>query len=404
MTGHIRHTTIATAGAFDEAFDASVVKKSATMDTAATERTSRLVSEILAADCHAVPVGVPVSVCASEDTCADTSYEQQRAPRSITGRCSDIEEKYHVDPRVLGTGHHGSVRECRSRATGRRYAVKSINKNDPAIKPGGLAREIALLQEMQHESIVQLVDVFEDTRYVHIVTNLCEGGELFDRIVSRSSNSDNGATCFAEAEAARILHQIIQAVSYMHRSGVVHRDVKPENILFETKDEDSPIQIIDFGLARRHYGGEPPMSTILGTPYYIAPEVLKKRYGKECDLWSVGVIAYILMVGYPPFNGASNEEIHRSVLGGRYRFHSEDWKDISPEARDFVKRLLQKDPRKRMTAEEALCHPWLVRHNAEALLESPEIVPVGASSSRRRSKILAGRLARRKARKVMFGV
>jgi serine/threonine protein kinase len=220
-----------------------------------------------------------------------------------------------------------------------------------------------LLREMKHDSVVRLVDVFEDAEYVHLVTDLFTGGELFDRIVQKS-NEENGAACFAEDEAARVLHQVLRAVSYMHRRGIVHRDIKPENIMFESKEEGSPIKIIDFGLARKHHGryGEPPMSTVVGTPYYIAPDVLRKKYDNSCDLWSVGVIAYILLCGYPPFNGGNNEETHAAVLRGRYRFPAREWRGTSPEARDFVRGLLQMNASKRMTVEQALEHPWMRRH------------------------------------------
>lgn len=299
-----------------------------------------------------MPLVTPISPCSSD---AST------ATMSVTGQYRNIEYSYHVDTKVLGTGHHGSVRQCINRTNGQKYAVKSIRKNDPAVKPGGLAREIMLLKEMKHQSIIQLVDVFEDAEYIHLVTDLCEGGELFDKIVEKSS-ADNGVPCFEEHEAASIMLQILNAVSYMHNRGIVHRDIKPENILFDSKDTDSPIKLIDLGLARKHYGIEPPMTTVVGTPYYIAPDVLKKSYDKSCDLWSVGVIAYILLCGYPPMNGANNSEVYEAVRRGRYRFPSSEWVHTSRESRDFIRKLLQKDPSKRMTAEEALNHPWILKH------------------------------------------
>jgi len=398
---------------FDELFPES--KSPATMDGVTTRSSApRSVSpacgqEQATADCHAIPVATPVSPCTSEESDASTI-----AAISITGKFSDIEEKYYVDSRVLGTGHHGSVRECTDRTTGHRYAVKTICKNDPAVKAGGLVREIKLLREMKHHSIIRLVDVIEDAEFLHLVTDLCKGGELFDKIVEKSS-SDNGVPCFEEDEAARILYQILTTVSYMHKKFVTHRDIKPENILFETKGEDSSIKIIDFGLARKHYEslGEPPMNNIVGTPYYIAPEVLRKKYDNSCDLWSVGVIAYILLCGYPPFNGKDKNEIHRSILKGRYCFPSQDWKGTSREARNFIRLLLQIDPSKRMTLTEALEHPWIVKHTRvdaslietrlEDKLNTDEAVVKGVRMPRR-GAMVCGRIARRKYRKAVFGI
>lgn len=308
----------------------------------------------------APPVLVPVSPCASEE------YSAYSSAASITGNFGNIEHRYRIDPLVLGTGYHGLVRGCIERATGERFAVKTLRKTDPAEDPNGaavVAREIMLLREMKHRSIVRLVDVFEDANYVHLVTELCKGGELFDKIVEKSSDRYNGGPCFTEDDAARIVYQILTAVLYMDDHNIVHRDIKPENILFETKDDDSPVKIIDFGLARKHHESiwEPPMSTIVGTPYYIAPDVLRESYDKACDLWSVGVVAYILLCGYPPFNGADNGEVHDAIRRGRYRFPAAEWSGRSRESRDFIRRLLQKDPRKRMTVGQALSHPWLVK-------------------------------------------
>lgn len=304
-----------------------------------------------------MPDIAPLSPCFSEESSSSSTPAM-----SITGRYSNIEYMYHVDARVIGSGHHGSVRECIHRATGMRYAVKSIHKQASDIGATGLTREIMLLQEMKHRGFVQLADVHEDEEYVHLVTELCRGGELFDRIMQKASNRNNGSPCFTEAEAARIMFQLLHAVAYMHENDVAHRDIKPENILFETTDEDSPIRIIDFGLSRKHYDCEPPMNNVVGTPYYIAPEVLKKNYTKSADLWSVGVIAYILLCGYPPFNGEDNNAVYDAVRRGRYSFPSAEWSGTSRESRHFIRCLLQKDPQKRMSAMQALKHPWIVKH------------------------------------------
>ena len=284
---------------------------------------------------------------------------------------------------MLGTGHHGSVRRCQDRRTGKRYAVKSIQKSQRSVKPAGLRREISLLHEMRHDGIIGLRDAFEDAEYLHIVTELCEGGELFDQIVERATD-ESSPGCFDEAEASRVLFQILNAVQYLHDRDIVHRDLKPENILFDAKDGTS-VKLIDFGLARRHDDQlDGPMRTVVGTPYYIAPEVLGKRYDRACDLWSVGVIAYILLAGYPPFNGNSNAETHRAVSRGKYRFSREDWKHTTSESRDFVRRLLQIDPARRMTVEEALAHPWIIRHNHGPMVFVDEMnsVEVGLDQSK----------------------
>jgi len=290
----------------------------------------------------------------------DRGFASSLNIKSITGKHCDIEQRYHIETRILGAGLHGSVREGIDRVTGEHHAIKSIRKRDnPHVKPSGIVREIALLSEMKHDNIIHLKDVFEDDEYVHIVTNLCTGGELFDKIIQYGDDS-----CFIEEnKAARIIFQVLNAVAYMHAKKIVNRDIKPENILFETTDEDSTVKIIDFGLSRKHnVNSEKPMTAFVGTPYYIAPEVLKKKYTKSCDLWSIGVIAYALLCGYPPFNGPDNDAVLDAVRRGRYVFASHDWLCRSRESRDFIRHLLQKDPRKRLTAVQAMNHPWIRMH------------------------------------------
>lgn len=360
-------TSVATEDYGDSAFDGPTASRS--VHSAPYDET---------AACCAVPTAAPVSPISSPDVDAmstTSSTPPSPPPVCITGKFSNIEHKYHIDPKVLGTGHHGSVRRCIERTTRQRYAVKSIRKSDPAVKIGGLHREIMLLDQMKHASIIQLRDVFEDEEYLHLVTELCEGGELFDKIVGRASRNkmDGEPSCFSEEEAARVLYEILMAVKYMHRHGIVHRDLKPENILFTSKEEGSPVKIIDFGLAR-HFDKrqDVSMSTVVGTPYYIAPETLRKDYDESCDLWSVGIIAYILLCGYPPFNGADNAAVYAAVRRGTYYFPSSDWRHVSVEARDFIRRLLQVNVSKRMTVDQALRHPWMARHSASTKAERRE--------------------------------
>lgn len=366
---------------------------SASIDTAAADADGPTTSRVLSADCYAMPTATPVSPISSPQSAeltidADVMSATSSAPPSpppicITGKFANIEHKYHIDPKVLGTGHHGSVRRCIDRTTRQRYAVKSIRKSDPAVKIGGLHREIMLLDQMKHSSIIQLRDVFEDEEYLHLVTELCEGGELFDKIVDRASRSKKAGepSCFSEEEAARVLREILVTVQYMHQHGIVHRDIKPENILFTSKEEGSPIKIIDFGLARQfNKSQDESMRTVVGTPYYIAPEVLQKDYDESCDLWSVGIIAYILLCGYPPFNGADNSAVYAAVRRGAYYFPSSEWRHVSYEARDFIRRLLQVDVSKRMTIDQAIRHPWMVRHAASVKVEQREEMESSSAS------------------------
>lgn len=182
------------------------------------------------------------------------------------------------------------------------------------------------------------------------VIRLCNGGELFERIASEQY--------FSERDAANVIKQVLSAINYCHSRNIVHRDLKPENILLD-KDGDTPkVTIIDFGTSGV-FEDNKKMSQKFGTPYYIAPEVLKKSYDQKCDLWSCGVILYILLVGYPPFNGQSDEQIIQAVLSGRYTLMEPEWEEVSDEAKDLVIKLLEYNPAKRITALEALNHSWI---------------------------------------------
>ena len=276
----------------------------------------------------------------------------------VTGQYSDIFQYYQVCPQVIGTGNYGAVRECIQLATGERFAVKSIDKSKIG-RLDHLQREVELLRMMNHKSIMRMVDVFEDEDHVHIVTDMYSGGELFDRIVERTTSTG----CLDEFEAARIIKSVLEAVLYLHKNGCVHRDIKPENLLFETKDEGSAIKLIDFGLSRLHNEArDAPMRNAVGTAYYMSPECIEGRYNKSTDIWSIGVITYILLAGYPPFNGSNDAEIYNATRRGNLIFERKVWGGLSHMSRDFVRRLLCKDTSLRSTAEEALQHPWILSH------------------------------------------
>ncbi|KAJ6378608.1 hypothetical protein OIU78_028777 [Salix suchowensis] len=225
-----------------------------------------------------------------------------------------------------------------------------------AIAIEDVRREVNILRALTgHNNLVRFYDAYEDHDNVYIVMELCEGGELLDRILARGGK-------YTEDDAKAVMIQILNVVAFCHLQGVVHRDLKPENFLFTSKDEDSQLKAIDFGLSDFVKPDE-RLNDIVGSAYYVAPEVLHRSYGTEADVWSIGVIAYILLCGSRPFWARTESGIFRSVLKAGPSFDETPWPSLSPEAKDFVKRLLNKDPRKRLTAAQALSHPWIKNSN-----------------------------------------
>ena len=210
-----------------------------------------------------------------------------------------------------------------------------------------------------------MINCYEDIDYVHIITERYNGGDLFERInncTSTSSSMNNDEGCFEEHVAARIIKSLLEAVDYLHENDICHRDIKPENILFDN-DGSSNIKLIDFGFARHHTANDPPMTSRIGTSYFVSPDILKCQYNKSsCDVWAVGIIAYILLCGLPPFNGGTDEEIFEDIKLGYLLFLPvAAWVDKSNDAKDFIECLLKKDIRQRVcSAKEALMHPWIV--------------------------------------------
>ncbi|KAL1082466.1 hypothetical protein V6Z11_D09G135000 [Gossypium hirsutum] len=221
-----------------------------------------------------------------------------------------------------------------------------------AIAIEDVRREVKILRALTgHKNLVQFYDAYEDDENVYIVMELCKGGELLDRILSRGGK-------YPEEDAKAVMVQILSVVAFCHLQGVVHRDLKPENFLFTTKDEGSPLKAIDFGLSD-YVKPDERLNDIVGSAYYVAPEVLHRSYGTEADMWSIGVIAYILLCGSRPFWARTESGIFRAVLKADPSFDEAPWPSLSPDSIDFVKRLLNKDYRKRLTAAQALSHPWL---------------------------------------------
>ncbi|EEF47932.1 calcium-dependent protein kinase 1 [Ricinus communis] len=253
----------------------------------------------------------------------------------------------------LGQGQFGTTFLCVEKATGKEYACKSIAKRklltDEDVED--VRREIQIMHHLAgHPNVISIKGAYEDAIAVHVVMELCAGGELFDRIIQRGH--------YSERQAAELTRTIVGVVEACHSLGVMHRDLKPENFLFVNQKEDSLLKTIDFGLSIFFKPGE-KFNDVVGSPYYVAPEVLRKRYGPEADVWSAGVIVYILLSGVPPFWAETEQGIFEHVLHGDLDFSSDPWPSISEGAKDLVKRMLLRDPRRRLTAHEVLCHPWV---------------------------------------------
>ncbi|KAG1972135.1 calcium/calmodulin-dependent protein kinase type 1B isoform c [Pimephales promelas] len=260
----------------------------------------------------------------------------------------DINAVYELKEK-LGEGSFSEVRVAQHRCTQKLVAVKCIRKRALKGKESMLENEIAVLRRINHENIVSLEETFETPTKLYLVMTLLTGGELLDRILERGS--------YTEKDASRVISQVLQAVKYLHQLGVVHRDLKPENLLYETPLEDSKIVISDFGLSKMEEQGT--LSTACGTPAYVAPELLQqKTYGKEVDLWAIGVITFILLCGYPPFYDDNDTQLYKLIIKAEYEFDSPYWDDISYSAKDFIVHLLQKNPVKRFNCDQALQHPW----------------------------------------------
>ncbi|CAJ0579834.1 unnamed protein product, partial [Mesorhabditis spiculigera] len=257
---------------------------------------------------------------------------------------------------VLGTGAFSKVflAECKAEP-GHLVAVKCIDKKALKGKEESLENEIKVLRKLRHPNIVQLYDTYDEKGFVYLVMELVTGGELFDRIVAKGS--------YTEKDASHLIRQVLHAVAFMHDNGVVHRDLKPENLLYYNHEEESKIMISDFGLSKTEDSGV--MATACGTPGYVAPEVLQQKpYGKAVDVWSIGVIAYILLCGYPPFYDENDANLFAQIIKGEYEFDAPYWNEISDSAKDFISHLMCCDPDARYTCEQALAHPWISGNTA----------------------------------------
>ncbi|KAI4375446.1 hypothetical protein MLD38_013312 [Melastoma candidum] len=267
-------------------------------------------------------------------------------------RTANIRDIYTLG-RKLGQGQFGTTYLCTEISTGFDYACKSIAKRKLISKEDveDVRREIQIMHHLAgHRNIVTIKGAYEDSLYVHIVMELCSGGELFDRIIQRGH--------YTERRAAELTRIIVGVVETCHSLGVMHRDLKPENFLLVNKDDDFSLKAIDFGLSVFFKPGQ-IFTDVVGSPYYVAPEVLLKHYGPEADVWTAGVILYILLSGVPPFWAETQQGIFDAVLKGHIDFDSDPWPIISESAKDLIRKMLCSRPCDRLTAHEVLCHPWI---------------------------------------------
>ena len=254
----------------------------------------------------------------------------------------------------IGTGAFGTVRLCVHKATRQTRACTILKKAQQDLK--SLQEEVEILSKLSHPNIMQLYEVYNDKTNFYIVTEFCQGGDLFDAI-SKKGN-------FNENEASKIMKQVLSAITYSHQNNIVHRDLKPENILLDDKGSDLTIKIIDWGCAKSFKKNE-KMTNADGTPYYIAPEVLEGNYDEKCDVWSCGVILYIMLCGYPPFNGETDDDILVAVKKGKYDFPKEEWSSVSKEAIELINGMLTYEPNKRLSALDCMNQSWFIKNKGK---------------------------------------
>ncbi|XP_035255741.1 calcium/calmodulin-dependent protein kinase type II subunit gamma isoform X23 [Anguilla anguilla] len=260
----------------------------------------------------------------------------------------------------LGKGAFSVVRRCVKKSTGQEYAAKIINtKKLSARDHQKLEREARICRLLKHPNIVRLHDSISEEGFHYLVFDLVTGGELFEDIVAREY--------YSEADASQCINQILESVNHIHQHDIVHRDLKPENLLLASKMKGAAVKLADFGLAIEVQGDQQAWFGFAGTPGYLSPEVLRKDpYGKPVDIWACGVILYILLVGYPPFWDEDQHKLYQQIKAGAYDFPSPEWDTVTPEAKNLINQMLTINPAKRITADQALKHPWVCQRSTVA--------------------------------------
>jgi calcium-dependent protein kinase len=269
---------------------------------------------------------------------------------------TDVQQAYTFK-KVLGHGQFGTVREAVAVRGQRSVAIKSVSKEKVKKDLYLLRRELEVMRQIDHPNVIKYFETYEDEKYIHIVMELCSGGDLLDKLINLGT--------LTESYVASIMKSLLLAVNHLHSLGICHRDLKPENFLFENSQPDSLIKIIDFGMSIKQTNLT-EMTSLVGTPYYLAPEVIRGKYGLECDIWSLGVVMYFLLSGTPPFDGDDMSDIFKAIRRADLEFDDRIWRHISDSAIILIKEMLIKRPSDRISIVNAIKHPWFDQQSSHS--------------------------------------
>ncbi|CAG9320051.1 unnamed protein product [Blepharisma stoltei] len=308
----------------------------------------------------------------SIDSCAgaediNTTYDKRPTVLSFRVRKSSLIKKRSgtlLDEfkilQTLGSGGYGTVYKAQDKSSGLLRAVKAIDRSKMITEH--ILTEIENLINVDHPNIVRILEFIEESDTYYIITELCTGSNIIERITSSED--------FSENQAAKYMLQIFSALSHCHKLGIAHRDIKPDNLLLEHPGENSLVKLIDFGHSSKIIENQ-KFTELLGTPYFVAPEVLDKNYNEKCDLWSCGVVLFIILIGYPPFNARDINELFRRIRKGKFKTNTEEWRSISTEAQDLILHLLKLNVEERFSAEQAMNHKWIQQRAFGAIKDRP---------------------------------